>query len=66
MATQTFQTGAYGGTVRQNSFGEYEATFLYNMEDPTHFGSTGDVSAIKVYKSENMAIRKVNAWIESN
>lgn len=63
----TIQSGSYGGNIHKRNDGAgFDVYFLYNMSDPTHFGSTGDVESRKTYKTEKMARAKIAAYIARN
>ena len=63
--TTTIKQGPYGGTYRETRYGEFETFFLYNMDSPTHSFSNGDVWDMKCYKTQKMAISKINKYIQS-
>lgn len=67
MKTETIiiRSGNYGGEIRQRRDGSFEATLLYNMHNPTRGHMNGDLYDLIVYKSENMARRRIHRYIEN-
>jgi len=61
--TQTIKNGSYGGTISEQSDGLFRVFFLYNMDNPTHFHSNGDIWDMKLYKSAKTAAKKIKAFI---
>lgn len=64
---QKIQSGNYGANIHtRNDGGGFDVYYLYNMKDPTHFGSSGDVYDRKTYKRRTTAIKSVDSWIAVN
>jgi nucleoside-diphosphate-sugar epimerase len=62
---RTIRDGNIGANVVERNDGDgYDVYFLYNMNNPTHHGSHGDVCDRKTYKTIKMAFRKVAAYIK--
>jgi len=64
---QIIKENSYGGSIHTRNDGDgFDVYFLYNMGNPTNDYSNGDVWERKTYKTEKMAVNKIQKWIESN
>ena len=56
--------GNYGANIRKRNDGDgFDVAFLYNFKNSVHMGV--EVSDLRTYKSEKMALKKARAWIEA-